>query len=87
MVPDSVYPPTGYELSFASFVELLRSGDRSVKRFLSQSYGYSLARSPSASGVTNDRQECIDLAWLHQRIQEDSTQRRELYGIAMGLWR
>jgi hypothetical protein len=37
--------------------------------------------------VVNGQKEAIDIAWLHERIQEDEAQRREIYGIAMSLWR
>lgn len=87
MTPGTAYPPTGYELSFGDFLQLLRSGDRSVRRFLADSYRYSLAASTVGPRVMNERQEVVDIAWLHGRIQEDATRRHEIYAMAMSLWR
>lgn len=87
MMPGTAYPPTGYELSFRDFVQLLGSGDHTVTRFLADAYGYTIAASAVGPRVVNERQEAIDISWLHERIQEDVTRSREIYGIAMSLWR
>ena len=81
------YPPTGHELSFGGFVQLLRSGDSSVREFLG-AYGYSLDSSKEARPrVLNEHDESVDISWLHDRIQDDVPRRQEIYGIAMLLWR
>ena len=87
MKPGKSYPPTGYELSFHDFVELLRSRDRGVKEFLARWYGYSLDASVDSPRVVNGQAEAIDFAWLHERIQEDVPRRQEIHDIAMSLWR
>ena len=87
LAPGTVYPPTGYELRFHDFVQLLRSGDRTVARFLADAFGYSVDRSAGVPLIMNDRQEAIEISWLHDRIQENVAQRREIHGIAMALWR
>jgi hypothetical protein len=81
------YPIREYELSFAGFNQLLGSGDRSVKKFLKDGYGYSLVATAAGARVVNEGKEAIDIAWLHARIQDDAAQQREIYGLAMMLWR
>ena len=83
----SSYPRIEFELRYADFVQLLGSADPSVKKFIKSSFGYTVKTTDRKPRILNEKQEVIDAAWLHDRIQDDPIQRRELYGIAMSLWR
>jgi hypothetical protein len=87
-MPDAaVYPDTGWEISYDGFLGLLRSADASVRRFLETHYGYSIVGEGRRPRILNAKREVLDPAWVHEMVQEDPSLQREIYGIAMSLWR
>lgn len=87
MPEGAVYPLSGYELRYGDFEQLLQSNDESVRMFLQHRFGYVNGSGQERARVLNPQREAIDLYWLHERIQDNSTLQRELYDIAMSLWR
>jgi hypothetical protein len=84
----TLYPVTGYEITFADFQQLLSySAYRpSVTPLLQQWFGYELEEAGSVVRIrTSDGGE-IDPLSLHLRIQEDSGKQHTLYRTAMTLW-
>ena len=87
MPQGAAYPPSGYELRYGDFVTLLQSGEATMQWFLTHRFGYANRSTRELARVLNAQQEAIDPIWLHERIQDSSTLQRELYDIAMSLWR
>ena len=87
MPEGAAYPPSGYELRYGDFQMLLQSGEASVQWFLTHRFGYANRSTREHVRVLNAQQEAIDPIWLHERIQDSTTLQRELYDVAMSLWR
>ena len=89
VVLGSSIDPTGRELSFRDFLQLLRSpaSRESVAPLLRSWFGYSISGESSRPIVFNERSEAIDLLWLHLKVQSNQAHQAELYNTAMNLWR
>jgi hypothetical protein len=89
-VPEgSVFPDTGWELTFDDFIQLIQ-GDSSratIGPLLKQWFGYRVAGKGKASRVVDAKRALIDLLSLHLQIQRDKPRQRDLYQAAMSLWR
>jgi hypothetical protein len=89
-VPEGTrYPDTGYELTFHDFRQLVAQDTRAagIRRLLREWFGYRVLRRGGACRVMDGAQANVDLLALHLRIQDDATRQRELYNVAMDLWR
>jgi hypothetical protein len=89
-VPEgSVFPDTGWELTFDDFIQLIQ-GDSSratIGPLLKQRFGYRVAGKGKASRVVDAKRALVDLLSLHLQIQRDKPLQRDLYQAAMSLWR
>jgi hypothetical protein len=85
----AVYPSTGFAITFLDFDQLVRATDRkhAVGRLLERWFGHQIQGVGDSVVVRSRRGESVDLVNLHLEIQKDSEKQRQLYGIAMALWR
>jgi hypothetical protein len=85
----TLYPYTGYEITFADFQRLLSDPDYrpSVAPLLHQWFGYELEMSGDVVCIRARDGEEIEPLSLHRKIQEDSPKQQALYRTAMTLWR
>jgi hypothetical protein len=83
------FPDTGRELTFEDFCQLLAQDTRAagIRRLLGEWFGYRVRRQGGTCRIVDGARAPVDLQALHLRIQDDKTKQRELYNIAMALWR
>lgn len=83
------YPATESEIAYKDFDQLLRvpAYKPEIGRLLAQWFGFEIAGEGDSAVVRSRHGEPVDPLDLHQRIQKDPTKRKELYRVAIGLWR
>lgn len=83
-----LYPDTGYEIRFSDFSHLVKySGyDKVVRKFF-QDRGYKILGTGDDVEFKSDAGETIELLAMHLQIQDDPLLQRELYQVAMSVWR
>ena len=85
----TVFPDTGYELTFAELQQLLRQGasDMALGRRLGALLGSANPGQGDGTTAASGSDSLVDLLAIHERIQGDPDKQRELYGEAMAQWR
>lgn len=85
----AAYPTTRFELTFLDFEQLIRANDRKheIGRLLARWFDYEILGVGDASKVRSREGEEVDIVELHQIIQKDPEKQRQVYGVAMDLWR
>jgi hypothetical protein len=83
------HPDTGFEISYYDFWYFLEcpSYRKSVAPLMAEWFRYDVADTAAGVRLVNAGGEALDTLWVHLRIQADHLKQRELYGVAMGLWR
>ena len=95
VVPDvpvgTVYPETGYEITFKDFHQLLTDEAyiKPVMELLRKWYDLKVEYDPKADAIrkVSRGQTPVNLLDLHKEIQGDDAKRKALYQTAMSLWR
>lgn len=84
----SAYPKTRYEITYLDFQQLLGYDYRTdIGELLARWFDYGVTGEEGSTVVLSSQGEPVDLLDLHLRIQQDPAKQRELYRVAMGLWR
>ena len=82
------YPPTGWELRYSDFVQLVADdGGRARLGALLSSFGYSIRGAGTQSLLLDASGNVLDSLVVHLAIQNDEAGRYSLYQTAMSLWR
>jgi hypothetical protein len=83
------YPDTGYGITLEHFRQLLDNGVARpvMSALLDRWYGYEIGSDAGLPTVQTRAGDRVDIMELHREIQGDPTRQRELYGVAMSLWR
>lgn len=89
MPAGTLYPYTGYEMTFADFQRLLSDADYrpSVAPLLREWFGYEVEASGDDVRILSREGAAVDALSAHRSIQEDSSRQYTLYQTAMTLWR
>ncbi|NOY21995.1 MAG: hypothetical protein GXO70_00600 [Acidobacteria bacterium] len=85
----TLYPETGFEMTFADFQQLLAGKDtrRLMSTLLRDWYSYEIEEQDDTVCVRSMAHENVDLLKVHLRIQADPEKRKRVYEMAMSNWR